>query len=84
MVQIYFDRITHGHDFKGAPMLATRIGNILVPDFEFIHLEKWELNEKYGWRNVAVADYVRRYSTRPGTYILDTKTKTVKQASPSV
>ena len=78
MVQIYFERITHGHDAKGMPMQATRISNIQIPDFDFQHLEKWELNEKYGWKNVAVADFVRNFANRSGSYMLDTKTKEVK------
>ena len=79
MVQIYFERITHGHDTRGTPMQATRIGNVQIPDFDFQHLEKWELNEKYGWKNVAVADFVRKFATKSGSYMLDTRTKEVKQ-----
>jgi len=60
-------------------MLATRLGNVNIPDFDFLHLEKWELNDKYGWKNIAVADYVRRSAARPGSYMLDTKTKVVTQ-----
>ncbi len=64
-------------------MLATVLGETFLPDFDFLHLEKWELHEKYGWKNVAIAQFVKRYAIRSGKYILDTTTKEVKDAPPS-
>ncbi len=78
---VNLERITHGHDMKGTPLLATRLGPVLIPDFDFSHLERWELNEIYGWKNVAVADYVRRFAVKSGSYILDTKTKNIKNVT---
>ena len=60
-------------------MLATRLGPILIPDYDFQHLERWELNEKYGWKNVAVAAYVQKFAVKPGSYLLDTRSKEIKK-----
>jgi hypothetical protein len=63
-------------------MLATKLGEVFIPDFDFAHLEKWELNEKYGWKNVAIAQFVKKYAVRSGKYVLDTTDKEVKEAPP--
>jgi len=63
-------------------MLATKLGTVFIPDFDFLHLEKWELTEKYEWKNVAIAQFVKKYAVRSGKYVLDTQTKEVKEAPP--
>jgi hypothetical protein len=78
MVEIFFERVLHGHNSKGADLLATKIQDVLIPDFDFLFLETWELNEKYGWKNVSVANFVRDIATKPRAYVLDTVTKEVK------
>ncbi len=82
MVNLHFERLTHGHDTRGAPSLATKINGVVIPDFEFDYLKDWELDDIYGWENVAVACYVRRFVKRSGHFMIDTLARKIATAPP--
>ena len=60
MALIQFLRRFYGHDRDNTPMLATVIRGTIIPDYEFYYLDKYEMNQKYGWKKVIIATFVHQ------------------------
>jgi len=82
---IAFERITYGTVPEGMGLrgkdpnwLATRIDNLIIPDYDLEFCNRLELEMRYSWKIIALASFIKSRAKKTGSYVLDIKTKEIK------
>jgi len=81
---IFFERINYGHDGEGDALLATVVGDTMIPDFEFIFCDDMELVNRYGVETAVVAAYVKKRIRQVGSFMVDTRGGEITAAHPPI
>jgi len=77
---VYFERVNYGQNEDCTPLLATKIGREMIPDFDFWHCEDIEIVKRFGVEAAVIAAYVKEKVRRIGQFTVDTRTGEITPA----